>query len=198
MRTFLLLVGAAFSMGNVYCQSARALFSAGNGITFESKLGDAAGVVKNPQEKKVSAKDPNSEFTGISYSIFKEFENNALKKVSPKTTFSTGDRIRVAVQVNKKGYLSVVNIDPEGKATIVSRQTATPGVSVNVPDKGFLKFVGAKGIEQLIFVLSAKPLPQLENAKLNMVSSFATACNSAVIASRSLMIDDSTGNSLTW
>jgi hypothetical protein len=186
-RNFLLLMGVFFSMGNVHCQSARALFNAGNGITFESNLGEAGGPLKN-----ISAKKLNSEFTGISYSIFKEMENSVLKKVSPKTTFSTGDRIRVAVQVNKKGYLSVVNIDPEGKATLISMKAAIPGNFINVPDKGFLKFVGAKGIEQLIFVLSAKPLPQFENPTPKIVSYFATACNSA--ASRSIMIDDSTEN----
>ena len=100
----------------------------------------------------------------------------------------------MAVRANKNGYLSVVNISPEGKASIVSEQQANVSADVNVPEKGFLKFVGNKGVEQLVFVLSAKPLSQNTQGKPNMAAVVASACGSAKGSTRALVVDDTAGN----
>jgi len=152
----------------------------------------------SPAEKAAkasgSASNQAGAYAGLSYSIFQQMGNGEVRKVSPKKSFNTGDRIRVSVRANSDGSLSVLNINPEGKSSVLSEQDVRAGVEVSVPDKGFLKFVGSKGIEQLIFVLSSKPLPKGSPNKPNMAQVLASSCPSAKSGTRSLVADDSSGN----
>ena len=195
-KIILILLSASCFLHAPLCfsQNARSLFSAGSGATFESKAANSpqAGAVASSVPQAGATTSPD--YTGLSYSLFLESQNGSVNKVSPKRVFKTGDRIQVVVRANKDGFLSVVNINPQGKSSVVSEQRATAGVDMNVPEKGFLKFVGAKGAEHLVFVLSAKPLSQAAAPIPNMAAVVAAACGSAKGGTRSLVADDSAGN----
>ncbi len=175
-----------------FAQNARSLFSSGTGVTVGNKVGGAQTAA--PSTSAAQEKGQANNYTGMSYSIFQEVEGGALSKVSPKKIFKTGDRIRVVVKTNRNGFISVVNIDPDGKASTISEQQAAANGTVNVPEKGFLKFVGKSGEEQLLFMLAAKPLSQSGQGKPNMAVVVATACDSPKGSTRALVADDSAGN----
>lgn len=176
---------------NALSQNARSLFSSGTGVSIENK---APNAVSRPATGESTRVSKEKDFTGLSYSVYQELEGGNLSKVSPKKSFRTGDRIRVVVLTNKDGYLSVFNIDPARKLSLVSEQRAKSGENINIPEKGFLKFVGAAGAEELIFVLSARPLPQSAKNTKNTDVVVALACVSAKVVTRSLVVADSTGN----
>ena len=159
-RICFLLVGAiAFGISLfsscVMAQSARSLFSSGGSVTFNAKQNEVS--TKNVDE---SAARQNEKYSGLRYALFQQMTNGELKKASPNNIFKNGDRIKVVLTSNKTGELSVVNIDPQGKASVLMEKSIVAGVDVSVPANGFLKFVGSAGTEQLIFVLSSKSLKE--------------------------------------
>ncbi len=193
IASWLLVAGSVVLMTNAYAQGARSLFSNSSGVTFDTSAGAAQNTTKKPALNRPADKSPRNNFTGLSYSILRESASGAFLKVSPKTVFETGDHIRVVVQTNKAGHLSVVNIDPDGKVAVLSEQPAGAGTTLNVPEKGYLKFSGAKGIEQMVFILSAKPLPLSAQDRAKTAVTYALACGAAMVNSRSLVVDDSSG-----
>ena len=171
-----------------YAQSARSLFSNSSGVTFNAKSGEVS-------DKAISTSGASQKesYSGLRYELLQEFPNGEVKKVSPNKTFKDGDRIKVILSSNKTGELSVVNIDPQGKPSLLMEKRISAGENINVPTKGFLKFVGEPGVEQLIFALSAKSMKQkaaeLGNPMTTIISSCFRNQNT-----RSLAIEDSAGN----
>ena len=170
------------SFNIAHAQSARSLFSASSGVTFSS----------NVDEGKKSTVKP-SQYLGVAYTIFKEVGDGTTVKVSPKTIFKSGDRIKVQVTPNTSGYLKVLNVDPLGNSSVLSMQNVQAGGAVNIPSNGFLKFVGNKGVEELIFILSTKSLPVLEQTSAQQIITFVGSCSSQP-RTRALVIDDVGGN----
>jgi hypothetical protein len=133
-----------------------------------------------------------SKYSGLSYTLLKQFPNGEVKKVSPSTVFETGDRIRVVLTSNKSGELTVSNINPKGTISLVSEQSVVAGAKVNIPNAGFLKFVGDPGVEQLIFVLAEKRLSKQASGMENPMTTIISSCFQN--NTRSLVVDDSAGN----
>ena len=121
-KIILVLLSASCFLQAPLCfsQNARSLFSNGSGATFESKAANSpqAGAVASSVPQAGATTSPD--YTGLSYSLFLESQNGSVNKVSPKRVFKTGDRIQVVVRANKDGFLSVVNINPQGKSSVVS------------------------------------------------------------------------------
>lgn len=180
---FLIMVVTASS--HLSAQSARALFSTGTGTKMSSP---------SPPKKPESNVTQKTSYAGLQYTIFQRLDQNKSVKVSPSKKFKSGDQIKVVVTSNKKGILTAMNISSDGELFMLSEQSLTPGESVTVPAKGFLKFVGNKGVEQLIFVLSEAPFSNKKQFNINIVESLSGACGSKNVASRALVVDDSAGN----
>jgi hypothetical protein len=175
-----------------YAQSARSLFSAPSGVSFESSANEAKSKPKTSASEKKSA-DNATQYLGVSYTIFKQLDNGSVTKTSPKTTFKTGDRIRVQLVPNTSGYLKVLNIDPKGNSSLLIAQVVQAGEPVSVPTNGYLKFVGSKGIEELVFILSGGSGPAFEQQTAQQIGSMLSFCSSQH-RTRALVIDDREGN----
>jgi|GEM_PF-3407974 hypothetical protein len=141
--------------------------------------------------KLLSEPQPDkTDFSGLSYTIFKEISFETFEEADPSTIFLSGDRIRVEVTSNKPGTLITGNIDSAGKATLLSVEGVRSGDTTRIPQNGALKFVGNPGTERLVFVLSREPFsssvsPSYESYIVNCKTSSNT---------RSLIVDDSAGN----
>lgn len=224
MRNFnlkILILCIALGSSNAMAQKARSLFDSGTGVAIDSnanavnEMPASKNLVANPSANnppptanttqvnnpaKTSPEKSKERFVGLSYTVFQEMPNGELKKVSPDTSFKTGDRIKVEVMSNLSGRLMVANIGPQGDFNEIGAQQVTAKKPISVPENGFLKFVGTPGKEQLMFVLAdpklaAKPASaQKVNASsnLNWVT-IASDCQKKP-ASRSLVVDDSAGN----
>lgn len=176
-----------------HAQDARSLFSAGSGAKFETFSKNTQNTTSPSRDVKAANKSTEQKYSGLSYSIYQELSNEKIEKVSPKKVFRTGDRIRIDVTSNKSGELLVVNINPEGKSSVVSEQSVVAGKVVNVPSKGFLKFVGERGVENLFFVLSEKN-PTQKTLSSTRIETIVIACLNVKADTRSLVVDDSAGN----
>lgn len=183
-RCFFLVMAIAAS-GHLSAQSARALFSTDSGTKMSSQSAE-----KKP-EKNATQK---TSYAGLQYTIFQRIDQEKSVKVSPSKKFKSGDQIKVVVTSNKKGILTAINISSDGELSVLSEQSLKPGAEVTVPSKGFLKFVGKTGVEQLIFVLSEAPLSKQKQVSNNIVESLSESCGSKNVAARGLVVDDSAGN----
>jgi hypothetical protein len=178
------------SVNATYAQSARSLFSANSGVTFTSNANQGK---EKPLRAPSALTENKQQYLGISYTIFRERDDGSMVKSSPQTIFKTGDRIKVQVVTNTSGHLQVLNIDPKGNSTILSRQIVQAGSPVNIPTNGYLKFVGAKGIEEIVFILSSSSTVSFAQHSAQQVGSWIRSCNSRG-NTRALVIDDSAGN----
>ena len=182
---YFFLVMAITSSGHLFAQSARALFSTDSGTKISSQSAE------NKPEKSVTKK---SSYAGLQYTIFQRLDQEKSIKVSPSKKFKTGDQIKVVVTSNKKGILTALNISSDGEISILSEQPLKSSAEVTVPPKGFLKFVGKSGVEQLVFVLSDAPFSRQKQVNTNILESLTEACGSKNVAARALVVDDVAGN----
>lgn len=219
MRKFITgisLLCITFASANAIAQKARSLFDSGTGVAIESNanaVNDATPVnnvansvvtdttkTKVSNSTKVQPDKSKERFVGLSYAVFQEMPSGEMKKVSPDTSFKTGDRIKVEVMSNLSGRLLVANIGPQGDYNEIGTQQVVAKKPISVPENGFLKFVGTPGKEQLMFVLAdlkqpTKPAGSQKassSGSLNWVT-IASECQKKP-ASRSLVVDDSAGN----
>ena len=212
-KIFILFI--ALCSANVMAQKARSLFDSGTGVAIESNANatydvpvanappaavgtNVATKVSNPVKPPVDK--PKERFVGLSYTVFQEMPSGEMRKVSPDTSFKTGDRIKVEVMSNLSGRLMVANIGPQGDFNEIGTQQVAAKKPISVPETGFLKFVGTPGKEQLMFVLAdpkmaAKtPAAQKVNASSNLNWVTISSDCQKKPASRSLIVDDSAGN----
>lgn len=107
---------------------------------------------------------------GLQTTVYQLFDDGGTKAVSPKTNFSTGNRIRLGFNSNKDGYLYVVNVGSSGKVTTIFPSAVTdnnqvqPGRVYQVPQKTgkSIKFDNKPGQEVLLVVLSESRLDSFE------------------------------------
>jgi hypothetical protein len=147
----------------------------------DSKHASAVSAVPKPDKE---------DFSGLSYTIFKESSWQTFEAINPSTVFLSGDRIRVEVTSNKSGTLIVGNINPQGEATLLSVEGVRAGSTTRIPQNGALKFVGKPGTEKLVFVLSREAF---STDTSRSYESYITYCKTSS-NTRSLVVDDSAGN----
>lgn len=153
-----------------------------------SKLESSA----NNQAKVISVgkKPDKQDFSGLSYTIFKETSFQNFEAIDPSTVFLSGDRIRVEVTSNKSGTLIAGNINPQGEAALLSVEGVRAGSTTRIPQNGALKFTGEPGTEKLVFVLSRE---SFSTSTARSYEAYITHCKTSS-NTRSLVVDDSAGN----
>lgn len=129
-------------------------------------------------------------YAGLSYELFKQGSRGEFERTSPDQVFRTGDRVFLEVTSNIPGTLVTGNIDSNFKATLLSIDDVEAGLVTRVPVKGALKFVGVKGTEKLVFVLSEQLSTTMDDST---AGKYVKQC-SAGPSTRSLIVDDEVGN----
>ena len=109
---------------------------------------------------------------GLRYSILRNNGEGDYLEVAPDTVFHSGDRIRVAVEVNDTGYLYIAMKGASGTWKVLFPTAEIDGGNNRVesgrqytipPAPGRFAFDQQPGEEQLFIVLSRKPEPSLEH-----------------------------------
>lgn len=129
-------------------------------------------------------------YAGLSYKLFKQGPDRQFQLSNPDQIFRSGDRVFLEVTSNIAGTLVTGNIDSNYDATLLSIDDVEPGRITRVPAKGALKFVGVKGTEKLVFVLTENVEAQLNE---DSAKKFVKQCQSGS-RTRSLVVDDDAGN----
>ncbi len=108
---------------------------------------------------------------GLRYSILRNNGGDDYREAAPDTVFHSGDRIRVAVEVNDAGYLYIAMKGASGTWKILfptaevagGNNRVESGQQYTIPSApGRFAFDQQPGEEQLFIVLSRRPEPNLE------------------------------------
>ncbi len=108
---------------------------------------------------------------GLRYSILRYSGEDNYREVAPDTVFHSGDRIRVAVEVNDTGYLYIAMKGASGTWKILfptaevddGNNRVESGRQYTIPSApGRFAFDQQAGEEQIFIVLSRQPEPNLE------------------------------------
>jgi hypothetical protein len=117
---------------------------------------------------------------GLRYSILRNNGGDDYREVAPDTIFHSGDRIRVAVEVNDAGYLYIAMKGASGTWKILfptaevagGNNRVESGQQYTIPSApGRFAFDQQPGEEQLFIVLSRRPEPDLEHLIYSLGSS---------------------------
>ena len=109
---------------------------------------------------------------GLRYSILRNDGEGDYREVAPDTVFHSGDRIRVAVEVNDTGYLYIAMKGASGTWKVLFPTADIEGGNNRVesgrqytipPAPGRFAFDQQPGEEQLFIVLSRQPEASLEH-----------------------------------
>jgi uncharacterized protein DUF4384 len=138
---------------------------------------------------------------GLRYSILKKTDS-ALIEVKPDSLFHSGDRIRISVMGNQKGYLYVISRGSSGVWTPLfphpessARQNEiVPGRKYQIPagDREFFLFDQQAGAEKLFMLLARTPVNDLDAliSSLSPASPPPPAQETKVIEARNRLNDE--------
>jgi hypothetical protein len=110
-----------------------------------------------------------------------------LKFVSPKSTFLSGDKIRLRFATNFDGYVRILSIGSSGKVSLLfpyqgANDRITPSGDFQVPNNNdWIVFDDTPGTEMLSVILSAKPFG--DDQDLSGLNSRATKSRDLTIQS---------------
>ncbi len=138
---------------------AKALFHGASGATIRPDA-PAPGASPAPSASPTSSLAPQ-EYMGVRYWVELVEPSGQQRRVTADHVFRAGDRIRLNVQSNRDGALSLVNIGSTGRVTPLfpaARDEAAGAIRANqvyqVPPHGYLRFDHNPGEEILLLVLS--------------------------------------------
>jgi hypothetical protein len=137
---------------------ARALF--GDDTTSFTTTGEKSKTAKPRPAPRIQAATPHP---GLSYWIELERSDGSVQRVATSREFSSGERIRLVVSTNQKGYLQVYNLGTSGRAALmfpIRAQEAgqmEPGRPYSVPVTSFLRFDSTPGEESLLLIYGTSP-----------------------------------------
>lgn len=100
--------------------------------------------------------------------------NNQLNFVTAQHELLDDDRIAFRTSVNFKGYLIVTNIGTSGKVNLLYAGQIIPTRDLRVPAKGWIRVTGKSGNEVVNFIMSSKPIEELQRVGLLTMSGSAS------------------------
>ena len=115
----------------------------------------------------------------------------------PDYTYAAGEDVQVFVETNKDAYVTVLNVDPAGEATVLfpnqyqSDNFVAAGRALKVPDPGSsfrIVVSGTVGTELLKVIASTRPIPLFEARQLVEAGPFQVVRAQPVRIARSLAV----------
>lgn len=100
--------------------------------------------------------------------------NNQLNFVTTQHELLDEDRIAFRTSVNFKGYLIVTNIGTSGKVNLLYAGQIIPTRDLRVPAKGWIRVTGKSGNEVVNFIMSSKPIEELQKIGILTMSGSAS------------------------
>ena len=94
---------------------------------------------------------------GLRYSILKRGAGRQYSAVDPEAVFQPGDSIRLSVEANQTGYLSVLRQDAAGGWRLLEQDQIQQRIGLVIPSSGAIALAGQPGQEKLLLVFSRFP-----------------------------------------
>ena len=125
----------------------------------------------------------------------------------PDNTYGYGERVRLFVQTNKDAYVTVLNVGPDGAATVLfpNRFQGDNRVRANavteVPDpaaRARIQVSGTTGAELIKVIASSRPVPLFDVAQLAQAGPFQTLRTRADETARNLSVVMESDESAEW
>lgn len=124
-----------------------------------------------PPEAELATVSHAPSSLALRYSVLKLAGGGRFEEVDPDSTFRSGDRIRITLQVNNPGYLYVVHQGSSGvwKFLFPSKDVASgsnrvkPGEIYEIPPGGRFYFDEQAGVERLFLVVARQPVDDLDS-----------------------------------
>ncbi len=113
---------------------------------------------------------------GVRLSLLKTGPNGQTTEVPPDTSFQSGDRVRLNIQVSSNGYLFIINRGSSGTWTQLfpspelpnASNAVVPGMTYAVPpDRNFV-VSGPPGEEKLFVILSRTPNIDIQSLTMDL------------------------------
>ena len=133
-------------------KGAKAIFDSGEGPSAGMSVGRApAPVAEQPVQKE--------KYTGISYQLVLLSDDGQFRIVPKTRTFKSGERLKMLVRTNRPGNMTIYNIGPTGKTSLLFNEYVEAFTLHEIPKNTNFRFVGDAGIEKLLVMLSDSPNP---------------------------------------
>jgi hypothetical protein len=101
--------------------------------------------------------------------------NEQLTTVTTQHELLDDDRIAFRTAVNYKGYLIVTNIGTSGKVNLLYAGQISPTNDLRIPEKGWIRVTGKSGDEVVNFIMSSRPIQELQ--KIGILNSSSSAAD---------------------
>lgn len=136
---------------------ARTLFYASMGFLARGGAADRAAPTAAALRSKAAR---SAAPLGLRYSILRRGAGGQFSSIEPDTLLRPGDAIRLSVEVNQNGYISLERPGAAG----VPRMRVEPGARYVLPPEGAITLGQQPGQEKLLLVFSREPQAQPEEA----------------------------------
>jgi hypothetical protein len=100
---------------------------------------------------------------GLRYTILKKGAGGQYSAVDPEAVFQPGDSIRLSVEANQAGYLSVLRQDPAGAWNLLHQVQIQPRIGQTIPSSGAIPLAGQPGQDRLLLVFSRSPQDEFQD-----------------------------------
>ncbi len=106
---------------------------------------------------------------GLEVTIYLQEKNGSLTPVEPQREFHQGERVKIRIESNFRGYLYIVNHGASGYKTLIfpdrkESNLIRPGTAYLLPNTYELVFDETAGFEALQVIVSQQRLPYLDMA----------------------------------
>ena len=158
-------------------KDARTLYYASAG-----RRGAAAADRAAPPVAALRAKAaPRAAPLGLRYSILKRDAGGEFSAIEPDTVLQPGDAIRLSVEANRRGYISVLRPGAAG----VPQMRIEPSTRYLLPSEGAITLGQQPGQEKLLLVFSREPQAELDEAARTPVVEKVAAENAVYVVDAS-------------
>jgi hypothetical protein len=100
---------------------------------------------------------------GLRYSILRKGAGGQYSAVDPEALFQPGDSIRLSVEANQTGYLSVLRQDAAGAWGLLHQIQIQQRIGQTIPSSGAITLAPQPGQERLLLVFSRSPKDEFQD-----------------------------------
>ena len=100
---------------------------------------------------------------GLRYTILKQGADGQYSAIDPEAVFQPGDSIRLSVEANQTGYLSVLRQDPAGTWNLLHQVQIQQRIGQTIPSSGAIPLANQPGQDRLLLVFSRSPQDEFQD-----------------------------------
>lgn len=179
-------------------EGAKSIFDSGYGpqiaVSAEPSAPVPAAVPKRVSPRRTVNRTSMEKYMGVSYWVELTDGDNRTQRVTSAQTFHSGDRIKLKLKSNTRGYLYLFNLGSTGRYSMLfpyadKSNFVQAHATYTVPQQGHIVFDENPGDEMLRIVMSSHPLPLRSEASYTVANRPRLLSVSYPCGSKDLYID---------